>query len=48
MEGITNCQETLRDKIEKIREKVQEREYNKGLGYFNAKNIIFLEYLVQL
>jgi hypothetical protein len=31
-----------------MKEKVQEREYNKGMGYFNAKNLTFLEYLVQL
>jgi hypothetical protein len=42
MEKITTNQPTLVDKASKLLEKIKERVYNKGIGFYNAKNIIFM------
>lgn len=48
MEVMIGCQSTLGEKLQQMRERVEERSYDKGIGYFNAKNLMFLEYLIQL
>lgn len=48
MEVMIACQGTLAEKVQQMKERVEERAYDKGIGYFNSKNLMFLEYLIQL
>ena len=48
MEVMIGCQSVLGEKLQQMKERVEERAYDKGIGYFNAKNLMFLEYLIQL
>ena len=35
-------------KTELLLGEVKEKDYSKGIGYYNSKNLILLEYLIQL
>lgn len=48
MEAMIGCQSVLGEKLQQMKERVEERAYDKGIGYFNAKNLMYLEYLIQL
>jgi hypothetical protein len=45
---LTALQPELVEKVEQLMEEVGEKDYSKGIGYFNSKNLLMLEYLIQL
>lgn len=45
---MISSQNELETKAQQILEEVNQRDYSKGLGYYNSKNLLLLEYLIHL
>lgn len=48
LEKLISSQPELLQKAELLLGEVNEKDYTKGIGYYNSKNLMLLEYLIQL
>lgn len=48
LEKMVEGQGEIEKKVGEVRTWVEEKEFVGGLGYYNAKNMVFMEYLIQL
>jgi hypothetical protein len=48
LEKVVEGQGEIEKKVEGVKAWVEENEFVGGLGYYNAKNMVFMEYLIQL
>lgn len=48
IEKLTSSQPELLKKAQLMLEEVSNKDYSKGIGYYNSKNLMLLEYLIQL
>jgi hypothetical protein len=46
--GLKNNADGLLKKINMLKDKLAAMEFGKGIGYFDAKNLLALEYLIHL
>ena len=45
---MVSLQPELINKADRLLEQVCSKDYSKGIGYYNSKNMLMLEYLIQL